>query len=121
MEWSNYEFSYDDMITNEELSNVFNDTLIELGVNPEEINERSEGTGSLDMGNVSQVAPSIHPYVKICDEPFACHTHGFREAALSNQGKEAMILGAKTMAVTGYKILTNPELLQKIKTEFTNR
>jgi amidohydrolase len=118
MEWSNYEFSYDDMITNEKLSNVFNDTLIELGVNPEEINERSEGTGSLDMGNVSQVAPSIHPYVKICDEPFACHTHGFREAALSNQGKDAMILGAKTMAVTGYKILTNPELLQTIKAEF---
>src|SRR5690606_29248128 len=120
MEWSFYEFSYDDMVTNESLSEVFNDTLIELGVNPEEIHERAEG-GSLDMGNVSHVVPSIHPYVKIGDEPFACHTHGFREAALSNQGREAMILGAKTMALTGYKILTNPELLQKIKTEFTNR
>ncbi|WP_010281414.1 M20 family metallopeptidase [Bacillus timonensis] len=120
MEWSFYEFSYDDMVTNESFSDVFTNTLIELGVNPEEILERAEG-GSLDMGNVSHVVPSIHPYVKICDEPFACHTHGFREAALSNQGKEAMILGAKTMAVTGYKILTNPELLEQIKTEFANK
>ncbi|WP_449536600.1 M20 family metallopeptidase [Ferdinandcohnia sp. Marseille-Q9671] len=118
VEFSNYEFSYDDMITNEALSSVFTDTLIELGINPEEIQERSEGAGSLDMGNVSQVVPSIHPYIKICDEPFACHTHGFREAALSNQGKEAMILGAKTMALTGYEILTNPETLEKIKKEF---
>ncbi|MEH7388014.1 M20 family metallopeptidase [Bacillus sp. JJ1521] len=120
MDWSFYEFSYDDMVTNESFSNVFTDTLIELGVNPEEIHERAEG-GSLDMGNVSHVVPSIHPYVKICDEPFACHTHGFREAALSNQGKEAMILGAKTMAITGYKILTEPELLEKIKEEFANK
>ncbi len=120
MEWSFYEFSYDDMVTNESFSNVFTDSLIELGVNPEEIHERAEG-GSLDMGNVSHVVPSIHPYVKICDEPFACHTHGFREAALSNQGKEAMILGAKTMALTGFKILTEPELLEKIKKEFANK
>ncbi|THE13622.1 M20 family peptidase [Bacillus timonensis] len=120
MEWSFYEFSYDDMVTNETFSDAFTDTLIELGVNPEEIHERAEG-GSLDMGNVSHVVPSIHPYIKICDEPFACHTHGFREAALSNQGKEAMILGAKTMALTGYKILTEPQLLEKIKKEFANK
>ncbi|MEH7226039.1 M20 family metallopeptidase [Bacillus sp. JJ1566] len=117
MEWSFYEFSYDDMVTNEAFSDVFTETLIELGVNPEEIHERADG-GSLDMGNVSHVVPSIHPYVKICDEPFACHTHGFREAALSNQGKEAMILGAKTMALTGYKILTEPQVLENIKEEF---
>ncbi|MFS0823285.1 M20 family metallopeptidase [Bacillus sp. 1P02SD] len=120
MEWSFYEFSYDDMVTNETFSDAFTDTLIELGVNPEEIHERAEG-GSLDMGNVSHVVPSIHPYIKICDEPFACHTHGFREAALSNQGREAMILGAKTMALTGYKILTEPQLLEKIKKEFANK
>ncbi|RFB18737.1 M20 family peptidase [Bacillus sp. HNG] len=120
MDWSFYEFSYDDMVTNETFSDAFTDTLIDLGVNPEEIHERAEG-GSLDMGNVSHVVPSIHPYIKICDEPFACHTHGFREAALSNQGKEAMILGAKTMALTGYKILTEPQLLEKIKKEFANK
>ncbi|MCM3708830.1 MULTISPECIES: M20 family metallopeptidase [Cytobacillus] len=118
MKWSNYEYSYDDMVTNSPLSEAFNKELISLGVNEEEIMEQKDGSGSLDMGNVSQAAPSIHPYIKICNEAYACHTHEFREAAMSDQAREAMILGAKAMALTGYEVLTNKELLQKIKAEF---
>ncbi|MBG9547553.1 M20 family metallopeptidase [Cytobacillus firmus] len=118
MKWSFYEFSYDDMVTNSPLSEAFNKELISLGVNEEEIMEQKDGSGSLDMGNVSQAAPSIHPYIKICNEAYACHTHEFREAAMSDQAREAMILGAKAMALTGYEVLTNKELLQKIKAEF---
>ncbi|WP_445668969.1 M20 family metallopeptidase [Niallia sp. FSL R7-0648] len=113
-----YEFSYDDMITNQTLSDLFTKQLVDLGVEPSEIQEQRDGSGSLDMGNVSQVVPSIHPYVKICNEAYACHTHEFREAAMSDQGREAMILGAKSMALTGLEILTNKELLAKIKAEF---
>ncbi|WP_312092060.1 M20 family metallopeptidase [Niallia sp.] len=113
-----YEFSYDDMITNKTLSDVFTNQLISLGVEEAEIHEQRDGSGSLDMGNVSQVVPSIHPYVKICNETYACHTHEFREAAMTDQGRDAMILGAKSMALTGLEILTNKELLEAIKEEF---
>ncbi|WP_418789649.1 M20 family metallopeptidase [Niallia circulans] len=113
-----YEFSYDDMITNQTLSDLFTKQLVDLGVEPSEIQEQRDGSGSLDMGNVSQVVPSIHPYVKICNEAYACHTHEFREAAMSDQGRDAMILGAKSMALTGLEILTNKELLAEIKAEF---
>ncbi|WP_286167750.1 M20 family metallopeptidase [Bacillus sp. 34-1] len=113
-----YEFSYDDMITNQTLSDLFTKQLVDLGVDASEIQEQRDGSGSLDMGNVSQVVPSIHPYVKICNEAYACHTHEFREAAMSDQGKDAMILGAKSMALTGLEILTNKELLAEIKAEF---
>lgn len=118
MKWSFYEFSYDDMITNSHLSEAFTNELISLGVNENEIVEQRDSTGSLDMGNVSYVVPAIHPYIKICDEEYACHTHEFREAAMSEQAREALILGAKAMALTGYEVLTNPALLQKIKEEF---
>jgi amidohydrolase len=118
MKWSFYEFSYDDMVTNSPLSEAFNKELLSLGVNEEEILEQKNGSGSLDMGNVSQAAPSIHPYIKICNEAYACHTHEFWEAAMSEQAKEAMILGAKAMALTGYEVLTNQELLKQIKEEF---
>jgi amidohydrolase len=118
MKVSNYEFSYDDMITNNHLSDTFTQQLIALGVDETEIITDRGGTGSLDMGNVSQVVPAIHPYIKICDEAYACHTHEFREAAMSEQAREAMILGAKAMALTGYEILTNKELLSEIKEEF---
>lgn len=115
---SNYEFSYDDMQTNQTLSDVYTNNLISLGVSEQSITEDQGDHGSLDMGNVSQVVPAIHPYIQICDDYFVCHTHEFREAALSEQGREAMILGAQTMALTGYDVLTNQTLLQKIKEEF---
>ncbi|MFZ3588921.1 M20 family metallopeptidase [Bacillus sp. DJP31] len=118
LEISNYEFSYDDMITNEHLSNAFTDSLVSLGVDIAEIVESVGDTGSLDMGNVSQVVPSIHPYIQICKERHACHTPGFREAAMSEQGREGMIIGAKTLALTGLDVLTNPELLKEIREEF---
>ena len=33
--------------------------------------------GSLDMGNVSQVVPSIHPYVAIAPRSVPLHSRGF--------------------------------------------
>ncbi|MBB6448904.1 amidohydrolase [Geomicrobium halophilum] len=117
LETSFYELSYDDMNTNETLSKIYIDNMIKLGVAREEIHPK-QGGGSLDMGNVSQVVPSIHPYVKITDGGLACHTHEFREAALSDQGFEGLLVGAKTMALTAYDILTNADYLRKIKEEF---
>lgn len=121
MKWSFYEFSYDDMITNSHLSEAFTKELISLGVDEKEIIELSDGTGSMDMGNVSYVAPAIHPYIKICNGSFALHTHEFREAAMSEQARVAMLVGAKAMALTGYEVLTNPVLLEKIKEEFNSQ
>ena len=86
LESSFYELSYDDLKTNETLSDAFTQNMIELGVDPDSIREKADGGGSVDMGNVSQIAPSIHPYVQICDEPYACHTPEFREAAMSSRG-----------------------------------
>lgn len=108
------------MITNSSLSEAFTKELITLGIDKNEIIEQADVTGSLDMGNVSYVTLSIHPYLKICNGNFALHTHEFREAAMSEQARESMIIGAKAMALTGYEVLTNPELLQKIKEEFNS-
>ncbi|MDX5475149.1 MAG: M20 family metallopeptidase [Bacillaceae bacterium] len=118
MKMSNYELSYDNLVTNETLSKSFTNTLVDLGVKKDEILEESKGYGSLDMGNVSLVCPSIHPYVKISDIPCPGHTVEFRDAAISDKGQKAMILAAKAMALTGLEVLTNKELLTKIKEEF---
>ncbi|MCT8138292.1 M20 family metallopeptidase [Anaerobacillus sp. CMMVII] len=117
LETSFYELSYDDLNTNEALSSSFTENLMMLGIAKDDIHQKGSG-GSLDMGNVSHVVPSIHPYVKICDQPYVCHTNEFREAAMSEQGFEGLMLGAKCMALTGYDVMTNPELLKQIKAEF---
>lgn len=91
LEYSFYEFSYDDMNTNDALSSLYTANALELGVSKDQIKVEEDG-GSLDMGNVSQVVPSIHPYVKITDNGADYHTHEFREAALSDEGFEGLIL-----------------------------
>jgi amidohydrolase len=118
LEISFYEFSYDDMHTNKGLSDAFTNNLIQLGIDPTDIHDK-EGGGSLDMGNVSHVIPSIHPYIKFTAHPCTGHTKEFRDAAMSEEGFNSMLLGAKAMALTGYDLLTQPELLLAIKKEFS--
>ena len=48
--------------------------------------------GSTDMGNVSQVVPSLHPFIYLTD--FPAHTAEFKELAGSKAGHEVMIKAA---------------------------
>lgn len=118
---SNYEFSYDDMTTNETLSTTFTNRLVETGVELSAVREQKDGGGSLDMGNVSHVVPSIHPYIQITDEDYACHTPGFEQAARSRRGFDDMLMGAAAMAMTALDLLDQPELLHKVKDEFNRQ
>ncbi|WP_280771094.1 M20 family metallopeptidase [Salipaludibacillus daqingensis] len=121
LEVSNYEYSYDEMITNIPLSDTFTEQLLELGIEPDEIYDHEGGTGSLDMGNVSHRCPAIHPYIQISNQPISAHTHEFREAALSKDGFDGMIIGAKALAMTGYEIAANPSLRKKVAVAFQSR
>lgn len=115
----NYEFSYDDMITNQTLSRIFSHNLKESGII--DIKGPGSSIGSLDMGNVSHVIPAIHPYIKICDTGIAGHTREFAEFAISPLAGENMIKAACALALTGYDIITNHDILKEIKEEFKNQ
>lgn len=75
--------------------------------------------GSTDVGNVSQIIPTLHPNIKICNSDVAGHTIEFAEAAKSSKGDEAVILGGKALALLGYELLTTPEKLALIKSQFS--
>ncbi len=117
LEISNYELSYDDMRTNMIMSKAFTENLRLAGVS--EINAERSSFGSLDMGNVSYVVPSIHPYISISDTSLVGHTTEFRDATLTDRAHDALVKGACALALTGYDILTDKELLKRIKEEFT--
>ncbi|GKU80126.1 M20 family metallopeptidase [Paenibacillus sp. L3-i20] len=120
LQTNNYEFSYDELITNEALSNQFNLNLIQAGIAPEEI-ESGKDNGSLDLGNVSVRCPAIHPYVKIVEERFMLHTDAFRDAAMTEKALDRMIFGAKMLAGTAYDVFTDSELLARIRKEFNEQ
>jgi len=116
MAWRNTAYAYDNMIANEPLLNAFGDSISELGAPIHDSPQR--GSGSTDMGNVSQAVPAIHPYISICDQPIPGHSREFAAATMTPRGHEGLILGTKAIALTSYKVLSQPELLAKIKGAF---
>jgi metal-dependent amidase/aminoacylase/carboxypeptidase family protein len=118
LEISNYELSYDDMKTNQNLSRAFTANLKLAGI--DEIHPERSSYGSMDMGNVSNVVPAIHPYISISDTGLPGHTPEFRDATLGDKAHDALVKGACTLALTGYDVLTDKELLRRIKEEFAS-
>jgi len=74
-----------------------------------------KGLGSSDVGNVSQVVPTIQPSIKISDKYIAGHSIEFREASKSELGLNSIGLGAKVLAHTALDLILDPNLLKKIK------
>ena len=113
---SNYELSYDDMNTNQTLSEAFGANLLAVGETT--INPPPETFGSIDMGNVSYVVPAIHPYIGIGNEALVAHTAEMAAATFTPAAHQALLRAAKAMALTGYDLITNASLLAEIKKEF---
>ncbi len=116
LEYKWRERSYAPMKNNATLARLFGQNLESLGRHVEAFDPRF-GFGSTDMGNVSQVVPSIHPTIAIASPEVFIHTPEFASAAASETGHEGLMDAAKAMAMTVADIL-QPGMLDKIKQEF---
>lgn len=108
---------YDNVVTNSVMAQIFTEKMIKLGLEIAPPGSK-EGSGSTDMGNVSQALPSIHPYLAIASSGVSAHTIEFREAAGSDRGQETMLNAARAMALTTLDLLVKPHLLAQAKQEF---
>ena len=70
------------------------------------------GIGSSDVGNVSQVVPTIQPTICITDKPTPWHTEESKAAAKSEKGVASIVLGAKALALTALDLIEDPALSQ---------
>lgn len=112
-----FETGYDDLMTNEALSEIHTQSLKEFGVS--EVSEPRKSTGSLDAGNVSYVCPTIHPYFSISpDAGIAAHTREFAACTQTEYAKAGMMRTASAMALTGYKLISDGEALKRVRDEF---
>jgi len=89
------------------LAAFFGANMQRLGVEGEEPPTQG-GVGSSDIGNVSILVPTIHPYLAIVDGDVSGHTPEFREAAGSERGMTAMLLAAKGLAMTTLDVMYRP-------------
>jgi amidohydrolase len=118
LEWTEYMPGYENTMPNKVLLNLMSENLRSIGLKVNNERRRS-GRGSTDFGNVSRRVPGIEARIAITDKwDVPGHSIEFREAAVSDQGRQAMISAAKGLAMTAVDLLTRPELLAQAKDVF---
>ena len=109
---------YENSMPNKVLLELMTANLRALGV---EVNNerRRSGRGSTDFGNVSRRVPGIEARLAITEQiDVPGHSVGFREAAGSDMGRQAMLNAAKGLAMTAIDLLSQPEHLKRAKAVF---
>ena len=97
------------------LERAWGDNAEALGV---ALTYHEEPPGSSDVGNVSHLFPTIQPRLAICDPSINIHSTDFADATQSKRGTTALVLAAKTLAMTVYDFLTQQELRKAAADDF---
>ncbi len=74
--------------------------------------------GSTDMGNVSHRVPSIHPMIQVSPPHVVIHNAEFATHANSPRGDQAVVDGAKALAMTTLDFFASAELREQAKMDF---
>jgi amidohydrolase len=117
-EWRHVARTYNNLIHNEPMLAAFTANMDLLG---ETVIKYLPLSASTDMGNVSHVVPTIHPFIGLGNPDLLVHTKAFAEASCTEPGFNSMILAAKVMAMTCLDLLHDKELLAKTKDDFEKR
>ncbi|MCC6501783.1 MAG: M20 family metallopeptidase [Deltaproteobacteria bacterium] len=95
---------------------VYRSVLKSLGLK-EDIQPPDKNVGSSDIGNVSQIMPTIHPHVPI-REGINIHTREFAEATVTPDGHRALMEGVFALGLTAIELLFNRASLEALKKDF---
>lgn len=112
---------YADLVTNEPLARTYQahaETLGRQFLDPTDV--RLPAVGSTDMGNVSQLVPSIHPMIAVAPPDVPLHTEEFAHRAIGEAADRAVTDGAKALALTGVAAWSDPRLVDAARAAFTN-
>lgn len=113
--YSYFEPKADEMKRNSAAEALVSDIYQEIGVSIDPLGDYE--TISSDVFRVSQKCPTIHSYLAICNREHALHTASFAKATKSKQAHDALLKGAKIMALTALKIYWDDEVSGEIKAD----
>ncbi len=106
----------DDFLINRNFNTLFKEVMEQLGADI--LTNSGRNMGSTDAGNVSQVVPTIQPFIRIGPDDLVAHSVEFANAAKSKAGDHGLLVSIQALAITGLILLTDPHRLQAIKDEF---
>lgn len=110
---------YEPMKRNQTLLDLFAGNMTAAGLT--EGDPIPDRLGSSDVGNVSQVIPTIQPMIEIAPRGMAIHTREFADAAVKPLARAGLLAAAKTMAMTTLDLLADPGRVKAAKDEFARR
>ena len=82
------------------------------------LGEVSPGGTSTDVGDVSQIVPTVGFDVAMCPIAVPGHTWGMTASAGSEPGLEAAVYAARVIAAFGGELLSHPELIEAAREDF---
>ena len=109
---------YADMRDNEPLIDLYAANMASFGRAPLVPVDGAAVVGSTDMGNVSYKVPSMHPMIAVAPAHVSIHTPEFETYAGSPSGDQAVLDGAKAMAMTIADLWLAPGALDHIRQAF---
>ncbi len=110
---------YTDMLTNRPLADAYAANLLRLGRKLTSLDAiPASVAGSTDMGNVSKLVPAIHPMIAVSPPAVPLHSAEFARWAGSEDGHQAVIDGAKALAMTALDVLCAPAFLASVHEAF---
>ena len=113
------ETNYLDLKTNWPMAEAYERNGEKLGLEFFPMKELPAGyAGSTDMGNVSHRVPSIHPCLGVAPLNVIIHNAEFARHAISDKGDQAVIDGAKSMAMTALDLMGDAAMLARVKADF---
>ncbi len=108
---------YSERKNNHTMADRLGSYLSSLGVGLDE-SSFANPAGSSDVGNLSLVVPSIHPYLQIAERGTPGHSIAFREAAGSERAQDASLLMVTALSCLGADLLCEPDFLGQVAQEF---
>lgn len=113
LEYFNFENSYDNLVYHKGLKKLLRDNLEGLGVT-DFIDIDAEASGSSDVGNVSQVCPTVYCEMNTGASPKVyAHNEDFLEYVHGEKAKYTLHMAAKAMAATALDVYLDPSVVAR--------
>jgi amidohydrolase len=109
---------YCDLRTNPALIDLYRANSEALGRPLADPSAANRVVASTDMGNVSHLVPSIHPMIALAPPDVPLHTAEFARWAASEKGDQAVLDGAKALAMTVLDLWLAPGALEEVRAAF---
>lgn len=107
-----------ELLSNLAMATNFERNLRMLGRQTRPRDEMS-GAWSGDTGNVSWVVPAIQPQMAMTARDVPPHSHEFHAASVGPAAEACILDSAKAMAMTAIDLITDPTVLEVVRSEFS--